>query len=199
MTDPVGAVRAELDRLEKLARKATPGPWRYDGNPSAVVFSSIDSKSLASAWNFPGFRQNAANAAHIAANSPVVVLRRIAADRARIERHGHRFRPALAEYFGNCDRCEFCAELYPCPDLLDTARALLGDDLTSWGGAGVSDRNGVCPCMYPHSPPFFHDGHCCLAGDDPDIATCHRDEINRLYGRGEQPSDLADERETSEP
>ncbi len=170
MTDLVGAMRAELDRLEKLARDATPGPWSGYADEKTgkvqvfagpVEYGYLTGEVL----DFQDHtdceechRLSAADLLIITrVASPDVVLRRIEADRARIERH----RPTVEWHVrggGSVAFCVHCSDEerlldaaeygedieigaddvvpWPCDDARDTARALLGDDLTPWGVAG---------------------------------------------------------------
>ena len=69
---------ARLGELAALAQAATPGPWDYDGNPSAVVVTADEGRSLAASaynWSDPVC---AANARHIATHDPAYVLADIA-------------------------------------------------------------------------------------------------------------------------
>lgn len=74
-----------LDQLQKIAEEATPGPWETDGH-GLGIYPSLDGKSgpaLCALMSKSGAYDNhEANAAHIAAASPDVVLRLIAVARA---------------------------------------------------------------------------------------------------------------------
>ncbi len=114
--DLVGAMRAELDRLEADAcdaQREARGPWfAWDDAvwhyPKVAVGGQPFPVRVAEAP--PACRRLIAAVA-----SPDVVLRRIERDRRVIERHGEDdVVPA----------CQCCALPWPCEDLLDTARSL---------------------------------------------------------------------------
>ena len=77
---------SELSRLESLAKAATPGPWRYDGEPTISVYV-VPEKGWpicqipigAGEWHAPReTHQGRKDAAFIAALNPSTVLRLIA-------------------------------------------------------------------------------------------------------------------------
>jgi hypothetical protein len=72
-----------LDTLEKLAREATPGPWRTDPHALAVYGAE---RSVATLYTKSGaITGHERNAPYIAAADPATVLKMIAAIRAAAE------------------------------------------------------------------------------------------------------------------
>ncbi|MCM1972297.1 DUF6221 family protein [Streptomyces sp. G1] len=93
MDDFVQWLRAQLDEDERIARAATPGPWRYDpgkhhhivGTPlfEEAVFAGppgSDATCVAGTGETDD-RQSMADAAHIARHDPARVLREVDAKR----------------------------------------------------------------------------------------------------------------------
>ena len=138
---------ARLDELEKLAKDATPGPWRhvdfadppyqpmtseglestYMGCGSVITMGDGVAGGDIAAPNgdlYPrgGYSPGDDMALIAAVASPDVVLRQVAEDREVLKRH-----------WRNGNGCEACwrvtseateAVLWPCPDLLNLARRL---------------------------------------------------------------------------
>ncbi len=67
-------LRAEADRLERLAMDATKGPWHATGNNDSADVNSAAGE-IAGVW---GCDEGRANADLIAANDPAATLRRVA-------------------------------------------------------------------------------------------------------------------------
>lgn len=91
-----------LEKLERLARAATPGPWRSDG------YQHVAQRHYDVAKTVDRF-----DAAYIAAANPVVVLDLVARLRAaETERDQLRERldPAKAGYYGDYDEAESVGE-----------------------------------------------------------------------------------------
>jgi hypothetical protein len=66
-------MNADLDRLERLAKAATPGPWELgDGGWGVYVTTADGTEVVSREWTGPQ------DAAHIAASDPATVLELIA-------------------------------------------------------------------------------------------------------------------------
>jgi len=115
-------ITAAVEKRLAVAQAATPGPWEYDGNPSAVVVGGEDGRSLcASAYNWPD-PVCAANATFIAANDPARIIRDCRRDLKVLARH----RPtADIEGRGPFYNCRWCSAPVPrhCAEIRDLAEA----------------------------------------------------------------------------
>lgn len=82
MDDLITWLRAQLDRQERYARKASPGPWKANAEHDEVI--AVDDLVLADgfALNEPQLR---ATVDHIVENDPDRVLREVEAKRRIIE------------------------------------------------------------------------------------------------------------------
>jgi hypothetical protein len=121
MADLADQIAAALDQAERQARAATPGPWHAldggvtDDDHEQWPVADIDSTD------------SRADRVFIAANSPDVALRVIAAHRSVVERHQPD--PDRPSPLGTL--CEYCSPPglaqteWPCPDLRDIASIYL--------------------------------------------------------------------------
>ena len=139
MTDPVAFLAAALDAAQRDAEAATAGPWyahEYDYNDPCGFEASIGSYRDDSEANIVGHGpegggvERIEDARFIAANSPDVVLRRIASDRKILKLHGGAHecssydamsREIDAYHFvlagETCTTVWMLAESYGCPDV----------------------------------------------------------------------------------
>ena len=81
----------DLDRIEKLAREATPGAWAYDDTGSDRFVTRAEDMeheggrlqiAIMPGWDREYRKEEAANATYIASVSPSVVLKLVAVARA---------------------------------------------------------------------------------------------------------------------
>lgn len=129
-------ITQQVDRDEALAKAATPGPWEgvVDHHQRGEVNASVWSDSLGYyiTEKISSGDRHEADAHHIGANGPDVVLRRCEADRRILARH--RLDPGEADspmYTTACKGCQRWGEFdYPntenlndCPELLDLGYA----------------------------------------------------------------------------
>lgn len=131
MTDLTKAITEALDQAERLARGASPGPWRHVGRnmiePAAPIevteadwgrdghtLMFVHANEGQGAWSVP-------DVAHIAANDPATVLRAVAADRRVLERHAPCGRFDHNDLSGHCG---VCWKRWPCEDIRDLADRL---------------------------------------------------------------------------
>lgn len=126
----------DLDKLEEVAKAATPGPWGYThrvlGLPSTTIFAGVDSGHVC----YPMIGNALeANATFIAAANPAVVLNLIAELRdalARIARVEALHQPDLVmpNYCAECS--DFGGDTHPVGELIEhpcaTVRALTGGE-----------------------------------------------------------------------
>lgn len=81
----LSAVRTRLDEIEKVARQATPGPWRWVHTAGKAKFSLVGPGYLEHQVVVPSASgdvyPSVFDATHITAHDPQSVLTRVAADR----------------------------------------------------------------------------------------------------------------------
>lgn len=132
--DPLAYLHAAHAAAEKAAEAATPGPWAPEDPLLSDVVTSALLGRVADCSVGTGYRpQSIPDAAHIAANDPATVLRRIAADRKLIHRHQpvhDRTGWSNGEYDTVNPACATCgsedsAVPWPCDTIRDLA--------TGWG------------------------------------------------------------------
>lgn len=134
MTDLTSRITEALDQAERLARAATPGPWVTPGPDTigqwmiygeewCVAEANVVEHGLPNLGPPPDARQADANAAFIAANNPLAVLRSVAADRRVLERHAPKVRGSHVRLCAWC--CEpsdaFPEVEWPCEEIRDLA------------------------------------------------------------------------------
>lgn len=120
---------AAIDEDERIARDATPGPWRVDNvdYPESIVNDDYEHPVAGGRWGDEAtIFERVGDAFHIARQDPKATLLRCAADRKIVERHSKRGKSVLrnGEFI---DYCAYCQQPIPCPDLRDLA---LAHDLT---------------------------------------------------------------------
>lgn len=139
-------ITQQVDRVEELAKVATPGPWQgvVDHHQHGVTEASVWSDKLGYyiTEKVSSGERHEADAHHIGQHDPVAVLRRCEADRRILARH--RLHPDAAT--SRAVACEGCGvewvqdyydpvvdNLNDCPELLDLAHAhgITPDVLTS--------------------------------------------------------------------
>lgn len=111
------ALRAALDETERLARAVEPlGYTDVMGGERVPETFSIARLRVAGEDGYPQRHADPAAKAHFAYHDPSSVLRRVAADRRVLERHG--------TSYGD-DVCDYCTDeravKWPCPDFVDLA------------------------------------------------------------------------------
>jgi hypothetical protein len=136
MTDLVAFVRACLDDDERVARAATPGPWRLDAGlrlPEQIDVVSVDYFTVCEDLEDT-------DAVHIARHDPVRVLADIKAKRAILELHD-------GEHY--------------CPELKTGVYPHDWPSAAPWGSAGEAWRHassehfeGPCPTLRLLAQPF---------------------------------------------
>jgi hypothetical protein len=131
-------ITQQVDKAAALAEAATPGPWAgvVDHHQRGVVDASVWSDQLGYyiTETITSGDRHEADAHHIGANGPDVVLRRCESDRRILARH--RVDPTAADspmFATACDGCRsewvqddcepFVDNLNDCPELLDLAHA----------------------------------------------------------------------------
>lgn len=122
MTDPLAFLSATLDAAQKTAEAARgdkDGAWRPDDFPYPGSGRIVDSNGDVVVYDEGS--PNEDQAAHIVANDPAAVLRRIAADRQLIELHAESDFPynpddGPGDYSWTA-RCDGCYEDAPCTTL----------------------------------------------------------------------------------
>jgi hypothetical protein len=156
MTDLVAFVRACLDEDERVARAATPGPWRWE-EPSGEEWPTYDESlvsdgkmerfsegdeypaSVLVGWGYDasGIEANQADRDHIARHDPARVLAEVAAKRAILERHHRRdSEDDYPQHWGVDSSCVGChagydeepwtKDISECPELRDLAQPFAG-------------------------------------------------------------------------
>jgi hypothetical protein len=124
-------ITQQVDRVEALTKAATPGPWEgvVDRHQQGVVDASVwaDKLGYYITEKISSGERHEADAHHIAANGPDIVLRRCEADRRILARH-RRDPDCLA--WAACKGCGNDDWGLPnvenqndCPELLDLAHA----------------------------------------------------------------------------
>lgn len=118
MSDLAAWLRAQLDEDERVARVASPGPWRVDSETYAEAIYGASDEAVIAGGRWGGEASvfdSTADAIHIARHDPARVLAEVAAKRKILELH-----PA-AGLLSAPDLCGSCAA-YPGP--CDTLRLL---------------------------------------------------------------------------
>jgi hypothetical protein len=129
VTDLHQWITQQVERVEALAHKCPPSPWRYDLDEEQVI--AADDITVAEVFALSG-RQLRATGGHIALHDPDAALRRCEADRRILARH--RMDPAMADFRLYATACEGCGttgdcddpvteNVSDCPELLDLAHA----------------------------------------------------------------------------
>jgi hypothetical protein len=95
--DLVQWLRAQLDEDERIARAASPGPWRANAEHDEVL--AVDEITAAEGFALSG-GQLRATVDHIAEHDPARVLREIDAKRRLVDLH------AKDEYYDGCVICD---------------------------------------------------------------------------------------------
>jgi len=80
----IAFVRACLDRVERLAREASPGPWKPNAEHDEVL--AVDDITVADGFALSG-NQLRATVEHIALHDPATVLADVAAKRRILDLH----------------------------------------------------------------------------------------------------------------
>ncbi|WP_435285254.1 DUF6221 family protein [Streptomyces bacillaris] len=131
-------ITRQVDRVEVLAKAATPGPWEgvVDHHQRGVVEASVwaDKLGYYITEKVSSGERHEADAHHVGHHHPDAVLRRCEADRRILARHNVAANLADSPKFATaCDGCRyewlegepkpFVDNLNDCPELLDLAHA----------------------------------------------------------------------------
>lgn len=112
MKDLVSRLLAAIEKTERLAQAATPGPWHVDDERYAEAIYGGETACVIGGGRWGGEASvfdSTEDALHIAHNDPAAVLRRCKADREIVDLHGPTRRT------GVCQCCDWVS--YPCHTL----------------------------------------------------------------------------------
>jgi hypothetical protein len=127
-------ITQQVDRVEALAKAATPGPWEgvVDRHQRGVVDASVWSEPLGYyvTEKISSGERHEADARHIGEHNPAAVLRRCEADRRILARHAPQPNGTGFEDGWQCQTCSVDGGdgyqylvPYPCPTIEDLAHA----------------------------------------------------------------------------